>query len=278
MQPPQNPYGNTPNPAPQIPNSPRGGQVSLDALSDAWAALTPTLLTWIGAGLLCFLLALIYGSIQRLVIGGPPQTGRFVMPSPTPASVVLQLVSSALSLFVVAAVFNMALHQLRTGRAEISQIFGIGDVLPALMVAGVLNSILQGIGWIFVQILLAIGVVLPPALILPIVAVPALLASIGLMMVTPLIVDQKVSGIEAISRSWQTMSQHLGAGLLVIIVLFLVNVVGACLCGLGLLVTVPLSFLTVAFIYRDLFLGGTMGPGFGQPSGPNIPPPIASPR
>ena len=262
-----------------MPASARAGTVSLDALSDGWAALTPTLLTWIGAGLICFVIGLVYSGIQRAVIGMPTTTpaGGFVMPSPTPTSILLQLVSSAISLFVVAAVFNMALHQLRTGRAEIGQMFGIGDVLPALVVAGIITALLQNSGFIIVQILAATGVVLPPILTFLIIGVPSLLAALGLMMVVPLILDQKLSGLAAVSRSWEAMSRNLGSGFLILIVLVLVNIIGACACGIGMLISVPLSFLTVTFIYRDLFLGGTAGPGFDQPMAAYPPPPIASP-
>lgn len=94
-------------------------------------------------------------------------------------------------------------------------------------------------------------------------------------MTTPLIVDQKASGIDAIKRSWETCKPQLGTLFLLFLVLGLLNFATVCTCGLGLFVTFPMTQIAIALTYRNLFGIGRAESGVAPLMFP--PPPIASP-
>ena len=68
-----------------------------------------------------------------------------------------------------------------------------------------------------------------------------------------IIIDKgEQSPVEALKRSQQLVSGHFGAVLGLAVVLILINIVGALLCGIGLLFTVGISAIAWAYAYRAL--------------------------
>ncbi len=61
-----------------------------------------------------------------------------------------------------------------------------------------------------------------------------------------------MSGTEALSASYNLVKDNFGRVFLVLLVAFLINLVGALLCGIGLLVTAPICWIIVAYAYRKL--------------------------
>ena len=267
MQPPQNPYESGPNlnkngdalpnsgqPLPNPAPSPQSGGVSVDAITEAWNVIKPQIGVWLGVALVYFLIAGAFNGIQFTTMGRDANG----MPQNSPISLLVSVVGTIVSLFLAAGLFKVAIHQLRTGRAEFGEMFNIFDQAGALVVAAILTAIATWIGFVLCII-------------------PGIIVGLGLSMTNPLIVDQKLAGIDAMKRSWDVCKGELGNIFLVGLVLFLVNMAGACLCGLGLLMTIPISYMTFAIIYRNLFLGGTMGQPSAQSNALYPPPPIASP-
>lgn len=75
------------------------------------------------------------------------------------------------------------------------------------------------------------------------------------MFSVPLVVDQRIGGVEAIRQSFEMLkSQWLMATLFSIVVAIL-GFVGVLLCGVGLILTLPLCCLSIAVAYND-FTGG----------------------
>lgn len=70
-----------------------------------------------------------------------------------------------------------------------------------------------------------------------------------------LVVDQKLSGIDALKRSWAITQGHALQLLLLAIVVGLINMVGAIALLIGLLVTIPTTTIAMAFVYRKLSTG-----------------------
>lgn len=104
--------------------------------------------------------------------------------------------------------------------------------------------------------------------------VPGVILTIAFAMTQLLIVDKRLGAIEAMKTSWSVMMPNLGAGFVLGLVLFLVNLLGAIPCGLGLFITYPMTIVSGALVYRDLF-GAT---GTGLPNSGYTPPPIANPN
>lgn len=82
--------------------------------------------------------------------------------------------------------------------------------------------------------------------------IPGLILAASLQFGMYLVVDKQMGPIEALQRSW-SISSGLRLKLLGFeIVFLLINLVGMLLLGVGLLVTVPVTALALAYIYRKL--------------------------
>lgn len=250
----QNPYQPPIQPgsgAASMPPSPRAGTVSLDVIGEAWTLLKPNLGPWIGA-------ILIVGVIQLGLTGlGNSLTPRNAQGAQgfSVLSSVFQIISSIIGVFLTGALFKMAIQHVKTGRAEIGEMFNIGDVFLPLILASILVGLITVVGFIACII-------------------PGIIAALGLAMVTPLVVDQKIGATDAISRSWAAMKGNLLSFFVLGLVLGIINLGGLLACGVGLLVTASLSQIAIALVYKDLFLGGNL-----TTNQPPMPPtaPIANP-
>ncbi|HIZ34696.1 MAG TPA: hypothetical protein H9815_02870 [Candidatus Ruania gallistercoris] len=67
----------------------------------------------------------------------------------------------------------------------------------------------------------------------------------------PFIIDRNMSWIDGVKGSVQMVTQNLGSTILLMLALLGINIVGALLCGLGLLITAPLSVAASVFAYRS---------------------------
>jgi hypothetical protein len=101
----------------------------------------------------------------------------------------------------------------------------------------IIGSIIYGIA-VFVGLILCI--------------IPGVIAAIMLGFYGFYVLDQGMSGTEAITASYNMVRDNFGRIFLVLLVAFLLNVVGALLCGIGLLVTAPLSWIMFAYAYRKV--------------------------
>lgn len=81
------------------------------------------------------------------------------------------------------------------------------------------------------------------------------------LFVTFLIVDKKANFWQAMEGSRKIVMNKIGFFIGLLLVLGLINIGGALLFGLGLLVTIPLSFCTLYVIYKEVF-GTEMGTAF----------------
>ncbi len=98
--------------------------------------------------------------------------------------------------------------------------------------------------------------------------VGSIVAGALLMFVYPLIIDQRLDFWPAIETSFnKTKDNWLGFSLFMLPLLG-INLVGALLCGLGLLVTGPLTFIATAIAYRDNFETQVQVPQI--PEAPNV--------
>ena len=52
--------------------------------------------------------------------------------------------------------------------------------------------------------------------------------------------------------SWNLVSKNVGSLILLFILVFLINLVGALLCGIGLLFTYPITAVALAYAWRTI--------------------------
>jgi hypothetical protein len=159
-------------------------------------------------------------------------------------SVILQLlwniVTIGVSLIVAMGLIRAALAVVDGRAPEVGMLFHTENFVPYL-VASILVGLSVGVGFIFC--------------IIPGIILAFLFAFYGYA-----IVDGRTSdGIEAMKTSWNLVSSNVGQLLLLFILVILINIAGALLCGVGLLFTYPLTAIAIAFAWRQVS-GGTVAP------------------
>ncbi|HEX5131348.1 MAG TPA: hypothetical protein VFX92_02545 [Candidatus Krumholzibacteria bacterium] len=82
--------------------------------------------------------------------------------------------------------------------------------------------------------------------------VPGIIFMIRLWFVGFVVVDERTGPLDAIQRSWDITRGHTMDLLLLFLLLVGLNLLGAVCLGVGLLATVPMSGLALAYIYRYL--------------------------
>lgn len=106
--------------------------------------------------------------------------------------------------------------------------------------------------------------------------IPGLIVIVLTQYAVYFVVDKGQSPIEAIKSSSALARGRVGDSIVLALLVYVLSAVGAILCYVGLIVTVPLSYLMLAHGYRQL-IGGPIaepGPTVGAPS--PYPPPPAS--
>jgi len=147
-------------------------------------------------------------------------------------SVLLGLVQFVVSVVVSAGIVNGAL-QITQGRPlELGAMFRGFSVLQ-LVIASILTGLLTFVG------LLAC-------------LVGAIVVAFFLSFTTYFIVDEGQSAIDAIKSSFNFTKSNAGDLVLLFLSIIGANIVGACLCGVGLLITIPVTILAQAYAYRSL--------------------------
>jgi uncharacterized membrane protein len=82
--------------------------------------------------------------------------------------------------------------------------------------------------------------------------IPGILAAFMLSFYGFYILDRGLSATDALTASFNMVKDNFGKVFLVILVAFVINFIGAILCGIGLLVTAPICWIILAYAYRKL--------------------------
>jgi uncharacterized membrane protein len=126
-----------------------------------------------------------------------------------------------------------ALSVLDGGRPDVSMLFQTEGLAPYLIA-----SIVFGVA-VFVGLVLCI--------------IPGLILGFLLFFYGYAIVDGRTDdAIEALKTSWNLASKNVGPLLLLFVLAILINIVGALLCGIGLLFTYPITAVAVAYGWRTV--------------------------
>lgn len=82
--------------------------------------------------------------------------------------------------------------------------------------------------------------------------VPGIIMLLRLWLVGFVLVDERTGPIDAIQRSWDITRGHTMDLLVLFIALLGLNILGLCCLVVGILVTIPISGLALAYVYREL--------------------------
>jgi len=133
------------------------------------------------------------------------------------------------------------------GKPEIADVFkGFDDFVPALL-AVLLSSIVVSIGFLLC--------IIPGLLIMALVPTAAYLVAVG-----------EKDGIKAISRAFDAVKANLMGAFLCALVLGIVGSLGSILCGVGILLTMPIALIGTYHMAKQLTDGGTSGGSIALPA------------
>lgn len=232
-------YGSMPAPG-QPTYAPRRFQ-AMDALSYAWTALTKNPLPFLLIGLLTLIIggglsavgAIADGTLEAITNPDAmdPATSSTQVTF-TPVSSMLNLVSSAIAMFLSLGIYRMALDVMDGRKAELGRLFSGYNVLMAFVVS------------IVVGLIVLVGLV---ACILPGIA-----AMILLYFAPVSVVDEDLSLGDAIKGSFEAVKDNLGQVLLGGLIGLGLAIVVLCTCGLGAIVVTPLAGIAVAYAWRAM--------------------------
>ncbi len=104
--------------------------------------------------------------------------------------------------------------------------------------------------WKFVGGQIAVGAAVLVGLVL--LVVPGVIAAIAFSQAQFLIIDRRLWPIEAMKESWRITKGHWMQLLGLIVLLMLINIAGAIVLMVGLLVSIPVSYLAMVRAYRML--------------------------
>jgi len=83
--------------------------------------------------------------------------------------------------------------------------------------------------------------------------IPAAYFGTNWLFTAPLIVDKQMGFWTALRTSWKMAHKHWFHIFVLWILVTLVNIPGACLCGIGVLFTIPLGLAALCYAYEDIF-------------------------
>ncbi|VEG57390.1 integral membrane protein [Mycolicibacterium aurum] len=159
------------------------------------------------------------------------------------AGILVSIVGWFLSLLVTAAIqsaFLGGIFDIANGQEVTVGSFFRPRNIANVIIAGLIVGVITTIG-IFLCI------------------VPGVIASVMLMFTTIAVLDRNLSPIDGIKSSFETSKNNIGPVVLTWLLCVAVVFVGAILCGVGLLVAIPLAALILVYTYRSLN-GGYVAP------------------
>ncbi|MBI1322290.1 hypothetical protein GC170_03755 [bacterium] len=231
---------------------PRGEFTVGDVLSRSWEILRSDTFRiagtiWAGIALITFVLifqAAIFDDPNRR--GQPPVLAQLLVA--LPGWCIIALVIAGMHLFVV----NVASgRKARFGDLSRCRKFA-GTILIADLLFGLVAG---GTQWIVIFGTLILGELIGPfALMIGIFAGIPLLYAVyfSLSQFQFLVVDRETKPLQSLQLSWELMRGHRLEYLYLNLICGVINIVGFLACGFGILITLPLQFVSFAVFYLAL--------------------------
>ncbi len=239
------PAGDYPPPAYNAPltaQSPIG-----EAISWGWNKFTKNGGIFVGAGLLWLLIGVAVYLVVIALVGG------FSAIAPTNSdgsvqagigfgfSVALIVVGAALSLLaaLVQAVFVRASLRVtygqRVGLKDFFDFSNAGPILVAVLLIWAINVVVSLVSWI------------------PVLGwAVAIVVNIFVFFTLYFVIDKQLGAVDGLKASIALVRANFGSTILFLLLCYAILFVGALLCGIGLVVAVPVVLLAAAYFYRRL--------------------------
>ncbi len=225
------------------PETSKPALVRFEIIGEAWQKFSANMTPWLLAILFMLLITgAIMGAFYASVFASTFASAMANKGEPSPGgqigsqliSIVVSTAVNILQFVFLGGMVKMAIRQLRGETIAPADIFSGFQQFAPLALAGLLYTLGTQIGMVFCLL-------------------PGLLLA-GLWMLTvPLIVDQNLDPIAALTASMKALQPQMWMALGLYFVLSLVAGIGALLCGFGMIFTYPLLPIGTALLYRDFF-------------------------
>jgi hypothetical protein len=224
--------------------------VRFGVIGEAWRLYRRHWGVWSMTALVALLCASVGSGMAAgaLGIAGHGPLGMLLgFPGPGP-SLLSVIVTSAIAGFFLGGMTRMAVNQVRGRQPRLEDLFTVTDTWFDLVLGSALLGLFSAIG-------------------LSMFVIPGLIVGGLFMFVLPLIVDGRLPATGAMIQSFDaTRSQWLLATV-VHLAICAVAALGGALFVIGIVLTIPLYALSVAVLYRDLFLN-PYSPSWSKPHDP----------
>ncbi len=211
-----------------------------DIVSQSWEAIKKNI--WIFAGtilgftLVIFLIFVLFGGIGVISMGNvsSPEDISGILAGIFGFSFLLMLLLVfVLSCVFMAGYYNMALMAADGQEATFSAFSVSFKKILNLLLGAILYAIIVWIGFILCVI-------------------PGIIVGARLITFYFFIIDKDYNAIDALSKSWEATKGNTLNLILLYIVFYLINMLGALCCGIGIFVTAPMQVIGLALVYRKL--------------------------
>ena len=218
-------------------------RVRMELIGEAWELLKSRFGTWAlimivntaaSAGI--GLVAGLVGTAVKFAIGvpaNPQSTGEFI--AFFSVTGVQQIVTQFFTAFLIMGLFRTAIKQVRGESIELSDLFSGGNVWLQGIIA-ILLTTLAVLGGFFLFI------------------IGAFYIAARLCLTLPLVADGQMTAIEAMGMSWRALRGQVLMAFAFTLVVGIVSSVGFLACCVGVIFSMPMSYLCYALLYRDFFL------------------------
>jgi uncharacterized membrane protein len=241
-------YGAPPPPAPPYGQPQPAGYSPTDAIGYGWKKFTssprtlliPMIVVWVVLVIAAILLdLLVYSTLlkshdcTRTILGSRVDTQ-------CGPSFVTQLLGTALISAILIVVFNLAAAGLYKGATHVTdgKPFSMGQMFD---------------GWDKTQVALAAVIIAVATAIGSFLCyIPGIIVGFLTMFTMLFVVDKQMPAVDAIKASIKLVTDNLGNAILFYLLAAVCILVGACLCGVGLLVAAPVVLIALAYTFRRL--------------------------
>lgn len=253
----------------------------MDVIGEAWGYLSSNLGIWLLA--MVIYVGATWGIIALcgFLEGQLPNQNSSAIKALT---VIIQIIPWVVTQLLLGGLANLAIGTVRTRKAKLREMLLAANVALALLLSGILQSILCILASLPGIIILVVSMLIPFVKLgessLNFIATGKFSAiqpsavsgtlgglSLGfvllfgisiavvslLFLATPLVVDRKAGPWRAITQSMGTLRRHFWSASLLMLVIAFVNLGGLLFCCVGVLFTIPLTQIAIALVYRDLF-------------------------
>lgn len=196
------------------------------AISYGWKKFSENVGPFILLVLAVFVAVIVLNILQGILT---PNSGGFLA---LVWSLALSIVVMVVSFIIQAGVYRAGLGVTRGQQPSVSMLTQTDNMVPYI-----LTVILVGLG-AFVGFLLCI--------------IPGIIWLIFTAYAPILALDKGTSPVEAITTSLNWVKDNMGQVFLILLVSWVVYIAGALLCGVGLLVSIPVALVAIIYSYRAL--------------------------